>query len=296
VQPLAKLRRKPRRVVNDGELDSHALAHMRMLYDPCSAELAESVYSGDKGYVNRFKSDFSVGGNAGTVATAIFIYPGAGLMGTIETATPATSQIFTLNNSGVPGVSYLISNASKIRTVASCVVVSPLSSPNNAVGQIHYGVIPANSIISGGSYSINGLLSLCTQRVSAANALTNPLEVKWSPGGFDDRYSQITNDDPSDRNEILIIGYGLTPTTGLALRRIDITEWVPLQNTGIAFDGTATKKSRCDINCVIRNLKRKDSNWWWSLGQKALGGIALMSQAYMSGGLVGVTRKALQFV
>lgn len=278
-------------------LDEAAYKHLAMLYDPCGADLDESVYGGDKGYVNRFKTDFAIGGGAGTTSVALFFIPGSGLMGNIETGTPGVGQVFTLTNSGVPGASFLTTNASKSRTVAACAVVAPIVSPNVATGQIHYGVVPASTVISGGNYSINGLLTMCTQRCAAANALINPLEVKWSPGGFDDRYSPIsTNDDPSDRNAILIIGLGLPPQTGLTIRRVDITEWAPLQNTGITFDAAAHNRSTCDINCVIRNLRRKDPDWWWSLGRKALGGVRKLSSAYMTGGLVGLANEGLKYV
>lgn len=299
------LRKKPRKSVsrkavvrtNDDQLDAYAAMHARMLYDPCGADLAESVYTGDRGYVNRFKSDFSIGGAAGTTAVALFIYPGTGLMGNIETSTPGTSQVFTLTNSGVPGTGFLVGNATKMRAVASCAVVTPASSPNNATGVINYGVVPASSIVSGGSYSINTLLTLCTQRVSLANACTNPLEIKWSPGGYDDKYAPLfTSDDPTDRNALLIIATGMQSTTGLSVRRVDITEWAPIVGLGVAVDSTSVKKSRCDIACVLRNLKRKDSEWWWSLGRKVLGGAHQVTEAYMSGGLVGAANRVVKFL
>lgn len=299
------VRKKPRKVAgrrsavrsNEDALDSYAAMHARMLYDPCGADLVESVYTGDRGYINRFKSDFTIGGSAGSTAVALFIFPGSGLMGNIETGNPATSQVFTLTNSGVPGTGFLVGNASKMRAVGSCAVITPVSSPNNATGVINYGIVPASCITSGISYPINNLLTLCTQRVSLANACTNPLEIKWSPGGYDDKYSPLFNsDDPTDRNGLLIIATGMQAATGLNVRRVDITEWTPLVGLGVAVDSSAVKKSRCDISCVLRNLKRKDPEWWWALGRKTLGGIQQITEAYMSGGLVGAANRVVKFM
>jgi hypothetical protein len=126
----------------------------------------------------------------------------------------------------------------------------------------------------------------------------NPLEIKWTPGGFDDRYSPVpvTSDDDSDRNLLLVITTGLPPASGIFVRETAITEWTPVAGLGVVIDSTAAKASVCDKDCVLRALKKADANWWWSLGKKTFRITRNVITGYAVGGVPGAVVAAGKFL
>jgi hypothetical protein len=280
------------------DLDLHAKLHALMLYDPCSADLSESVYPGDRGYVNRFTFNQSFGIAPTDTIWAMIIKPGNQVQHASAAAVSTANTTISYSTFGFPGLSFLATNASKSRAIAHCVTIVPNSAPNTATGNIHYGVVNAAAVANGKTVSFDTLISYCTERVSCSQALMAPIEVKWSPGGFDDRYNQFsatlpaTADDDSDRNALIIVMTGYAAGTGAAVKSTSIQEWSPNLSLGVVCDATSVRKSRCDIQCVLRNLKRKDVNWWWKLGTGVAGGAVDTLNAYYSGGPSSALRAA----
>lgn len=278
-------------------LDLPAIKHLNMLVDPCGAELAESVYPGDRGYINRFV----LNGVAGVTAThdswAIIMKPGNGVASYQSVAGAGTASAIGYSNS-FPGTGFAQANASKMRTLAACITVRPIAAPNNATGTIHFGVVNAQTLANGISVSPSILAQYCTDSVSSSQAVINPLEVKWCPGSFDDRYSPpgAVSDDDSDRNVLLIVGIGFPPGTGVQTRMTTILEWAPLAQSGIVADATAVKRSLCDKDCILSKLKAKDPDWWWSLGKKVLRVGKAVATGYGTGGAVGALGAVVRYM
>lgn len=290
VKTVAKTRPRVRRAAADADtLDAHAVAAARMLMDPCGADLAPTVYPGDRGYINRFQSIVpSAGAAAGETATIWVVKPGLGVAwnaGALLATTPVTVG---LTDGQFPGAGST-NTYSKFRCAGFCSVIRPNTAVNNATGMIYYGNIPSTYFTQGRVFGggVSDLLALLTQSVSCAQAVVAPLEVSWSPGAFDDRYAPtagVTSDDDSDRNALVIVAVGMPATTGLNIRNTVIHEWTPGENQAV-IDSTSVNPSKCDFNCVLRNLKRKDANWWWRLGTRAAHGAASILGAYTTGGL-----------
>lgn len=291
VRAAAKKKKNGRRsgAGKEDVLDAHALAAARMLMDPCGADLAPTVYPGDRGYVNRFQSIVaSAGGAAGETATIWVVKPGVGVAWNAGGVLPTSSITVGLTDGQFPGAN-VTNSYSKFRTAGFCSIVRPNTAVNNATGMIYYGNIPSTYFTQGRVFAggVADLLGLLTQSVSCAQAVVSPLEVAWSPGAFDDRYcttSGITSDDDTDRNALVIVAVGMPAATGLNIRNTVIHEWTPGENQAV-IDSTAVNPSRCDFNCVLRNLKRKDANWWWKLGTRAVQSAASVLGAYATGGL-----------
>lgn len=295
---IARRRKRSTQKTNTDGLDPDAAKHAMMLYDPCSAQLAASVYTGDQGYVNRFASYFTIGTAAGETATVIVLKPANGVMYATGAANAASPLTIGYSVASVAGASFLGTNASKQRCVSACLAVRPIAAPNSATGTLYYGVVNAQSVALGTVTSANALIDLCTESVSYSQALMAPLEVKWAPGGFDDRYvAPATNsDDDSDRNVILLVGIGQVAATGLNIREICIQEWIPKVGLGITNNATDIKTSTCDIACVLRNLKRKDTDWWWSLGKSAFKVGKNITNGFFTGGVVGAMGAATKYM
>jgi len=271
-----------------GGLDSHAEAHARMLVDPCNSLLEESVYPGDRGYVNRFQATNSYGVGATSTGFIAVIKPGNACSTNTDLAPGTVSVGLAYNLAAYPGAPFISSNASKTRAVSFCISIRPNAAPNTATGTIYFGIVNAAALPNGLALSPNNAIALCSDSVSASQALLNPLEVKWSPGGFDERYSSNTiSDDDSDRNVLLVVATGLPVASGVNYRMVSIIEWSPQSTLGITNDATSVNRSRNTVQDVTRVLKQKDPAWWWSLGTKVAGAVSATAKGYISGGAVG---------
>jgi hypothetical protein len=232
-------------------LDAYGAMHARLLNDPCGADLCETVYGGDRGYINRFVTNTVLGTGATDTSFVIAIKfgqssayyaSGAGNFG--------ASAVF---GNGVPGAAYLAANSNKVRCAAGCVTIRPNSAPNTSTGSIYYGIVPCSAFPSGANRTVGALAELVSgASIHAAAAIMEPFEVKWSPGGFDTRYAPLfsTADDDSDRNMLLVVGVGLPAGTGITLRTTAVWEWSPIPGGGVAIDATQTTPSSCDIQCA----------------------------------------------
>lgn len=274
------------------DLDSYGLAALKMYDDPCGATLSETIYEGDQGFVNRFVSNFSFITGGGQTSGLCIVRPSIGVASLSAAATATDSQTVTYGDSVMPGAAFLNNNAGKIRCAGFCAIITPQSAPNTATGQIAVGVVPANVFAQASTYTADQVSSYLTEKASASQALVNPYQVKWCPGVMDDRYvsaTGVTGDDDNDRNAIAIAITGLPPATGVNVRLVGIYEWSAVSNIGIAMDATATKRSRCNLACVIRNLKRKSPTWWVELGKT-------VGRGYLDAGLSGAAARAIRYI
>jgi hypothetical protein len=303
-RPAVRRRRAIRATPNNSDtLDIHAAKAAGMLYDPCTADLVPSVYPGDRGYVNRFVFNRNLGTGAGLNSFIYAFKPGNTLAFAAEFTGPDITATVAWGND-VPGASFLggaSATSARSRCTGFCMTARPISSPNLVTGTLHFGIIPAGSLSQGVTVSPNIVAAMCTESVSASQAAMAPLDVKWCPGSFDDRYSPswtagFVGDDDTDRNLIVIVGVGFPTTGGCAFRVTGIHEWSPKVNFGIVTDSTSTKPSRCDKDCVLRKLKEKDPNWWWSIGKKTVGVAKDLISGYYTGGAFGVMGAMAKFV
>ncbi|QKI28956.1 hypothetical protein 2 [Ginkgo biloba narna-like virus] len=278
-----------RQYLPNEKLDLYGKYHAVMLSDPCGADLHPTVYSGDRGYINRFTSNTVVGVGASETTFAYLVKPGNQCIHASAAAASFSSTTLAYAVGSFPGNTFLNTNSSKARAAGFCVTVRPIAAPSVATGTLHFGIVNAASLANGVSLTFDQIIQMCTESVSVSQALMAPLEVKWSPGGFDDRYNSygIITDDDSDRNVLVIVGTGLNAALGCQMKLTAITEWCPRGTVGIVNDSTQVKPSVCDKDCVLRALKAKDHKWWWSLGTKAWKVGKNVAQGYYSGGAIG---------
>lgn len=274
------------------DLDSYGVASMKMFDDPCGATLSETIYEGDMGYVNRFVSNFTLGVGATDTAAGLVIRPGVGVAATATAASSGSIMTFNYGDTVMPGAGYLNSVSTKFRCAGFCAIVTPIASPNNSTGTISVGNIPQSSIPQSSSFSADTVNLNLNEKLSSSQALIAPFQVKWQPGLFDDKYCgsvAVLSDDDTDRNALCIIMTGFPAGSGVNVRLVGIYEWTPIATTGIVIDSTAIKRSRCNLACVLRNLKRKSPTWWFELGRAAVGG-------YIQNGVMGAAAKSIKFL
>lgn len=294
---MAKNVKRKVKVVDSDSLDQWGVGHAKMLYDPCDSLLEESVYPGDRGYVNRFQAVGTYGTGAGATSWITVIKPGNVCSTNFDNVGSAVNNTLAFSKAAYPGATFYAGTTSKVRAVSFCISVRPIASANNATGTIYFGVVNAQTFKNGTVLTNDTAASFLTNSVSSAQALMNPLEIKWSPGGFDDRYADTPNlgDDDNDRNVLIVVGTGFPAASGVQYRMTAITEWAPAGTFGIIQDATATGRSRNDIHAVTKALKNKDPNWWWSLGRKTLGLTKAVVGGYAAGGAIGALGSAVKF-
>lgn len=281
---------------NPMNIDQAALAHARLLADPCGADLEPTVFPGDRGYINRFVRNSVAGGSVGATSFIYIVKPGNALGHVSDNTSSSAGQLIAFGNGNFPGNSFFSTNAAKQRCAAFCATIRPIAAPNTATGTIHFGIVSAAALLNGATISADTAVGYCTESVSASQALMAPLDVKWVPGSFDDRYCpQGVTDDDSDRNVLLVVGTGFPSTSGVQIRETAVIEWSPKTGLGIAIDATSTKESACDKECVIKYLNSKDKDWWWNLGKKALNITKGVTTGYFSGGVVGAIGSLVKY-
>jgi len=277
---------------NGDDLDSYGIAAMKMFDDPCGATISESVYEGDSGYLNRFVANFTVAAGAGETAGILVIRPGVGVACNVSAVAASTGLSISFVDTQMPGAGFLNTNSTKFRCAGFCAIVTPTASPNNATGTIGCGNLPCSSLPQGGAITAEQVLFNVNEKVSASQALIAPLQVKWQPGLFDDKYcpaTGVTTDDDTDRNALVLAFTGFPAGSGVQVRLVGIYEWTPFPTIGISIDSTAIKRSRCNLACVLRNLKRKSPTWWLELG-KAVG------RGYIEAGISGAASRAIRYM
>jgi hypothetical protein len=292
----ARPKMKPAKTVGEDVLDLDAAKAAAMYYDPCNAALVPSVYPGDRGYMGRWTSTLVAGGAAGETATIWVAKPGVNVGWNAASNVAAGPVVVGLTDVQMPGAGFLNATAGKIRCPGFCSSIRPNASVNNATGMINYGILPANMVTQGVGMNVDTLVPLLTNRVACSQAVINPLEICWSPGPYDDRYcipTGVTADDDFDRNILVVIATGLPPGTGLDIRNTGIYEWSPFANN---IDATSVNPSRCDFKCILRNLKKKDSNWWWTLGKRTAKTLGSIVGAYTTGGVGAAAIKMASYV
>jgi len=273
--------------VEEDTLDEHARKAALMYVDPCGADLVPTVYPGDRGYINRFNSVFEVATGATQTCGMWLAKPGVGVaynVGLLNASGTAGTVAFV--DTQMPGAGFMNSNARKFRCAGFCTAIRVNATVNSATGAFYYGIIPAQSLVEGFGFSaLESIIPLLTNVVSASQVAVAPLEICWSPGAFDDRYVQatgVTGDDDSDRNILVVIGIGLPAASGYNVRNTAIYEWTP---TATTIDSTSVGPSRCDFGCILRNLKRKNPDWWFKLGQRGVSVAGNILGAYSTGGV-----------
>lgn len=287
-RPKAKVVQVPRNIPGN-LLDAAGRKAAHMLFDPCGAMLEESAYGGERGFINRFVRTGTHGTSAGQTAS-VFIYKPGNALSSFHSVIDDVTNFTVAYGTSFPGQGYLNANGTKARAVSFCTIVRPVASPTNATGSIHFGIIAASALAQGATTNISALVSMLPQTVGVTNALYNPLEIKWVPGNNDGSYSPlsgITSDDDTDRNLLVVVVRGVPAASGVQFKETAIMEWVPNVASGISTDLTQPRSTRNDINDVLRALKNKDPNWWWSLGMKAFSLGKKAAAGYATGGLAG---------
>lgn len=237
-------RRRPRRQrvsrsIPTGMLSKKQVEHATLLQRPFVAPASGAnlgYYSGEQGTINRFVVDFGLGTGAAQTALAIVLHPNTGYF--YSTAVAASTTAITVtpawNSTYSPGYTYLNTNASKQRALASAIKFAvPSLSVTTLTGEFAIGVVSYDT-----ATSFTTIDQFFTHAASRANLSKDYHEVRWYPGAFDDKYSTVsasaTGTDGSDTNVVFLVMRGLPASTPTSIQFTSVVEWTPKPGTGVA--------------------------------------------------------------
>lgn len=249
----ARVRNGPPMVEGEARVDGH----VKMILDPCNANLMKTAYRGQDGFIQRFSNlnNFTI--EAPSTAFLIVYYPGYNNAYFVQGDPSVT---FTVAYGGYPGPgnAFLTANAGSQRVVSACIDFAYTGTELARQGIVYSGVL--KSSVFGTAVSINTVQTLLGHGVRTPDA---SLETKWVPSPTDEEYWQPGVAAPSndDGNVIVIAGSGLPSGYGFAIKQTLIAEWLP--KTGLGF--AAVTPSSADPSAGLERVRSKLSqfgNWW----------------------------------
>lgn len=171
-------------------LDGAALAHAKLLADPCQGKIVPAAYPNPGGgCLQRFRSIFTVGTGAGETCGLVHWVPGTNEYYANGAATATTSYLPTSGTvfQGLAGVAGTGCSLTTFRCVAACLKVIPNASEMNRSGICYAGQTT-------GDFYGNNLGSTTTIQGSVASLPVSTrvpaksLDVLWTPSASDQQF------------------------------------------------------------------------------------------------------------
>lgn len=281
---------------NRRQLDTYARDYAALVADPCGARLVEGVYpGGGGGIVSRFESDFIMANGATDTGACVAFTPGfnselAGLVGgMMQTPTiPLTTDVqvisFTNNFNSAPGFTFLANNAKAFRSVSACLQISWPGSELNRQGIVGMGQTTLSNTL-GGTVTTANLRVLSTH---VGRMPEDVLEIVLRPTEASQRWcdptlsptlavvQEVWGDSPC----LFVTVAGIPANVGVRIRLVNIVEWIPASNTGVAGTQPMATRSKNTFTEVLQYLESAMNNKWV---RKA----GLMALNYATGGIGG---------
>lgn len=221
-------------------LDSAALAHAKLIADPCNAPLAHPVYpGGDAGYLVRVDSFLTYGGTGSAINGVLHYTPGymnaSGTELLVMQSTLPNNPVALSASSSAPGKTFLSTNSQGIRCVAACVKVSYPGVESNRSGRLHFGHTNAGVLDLADTPDIDGTAPLLPHY---SRTPTDNIEIMWKPGEADAEFNDpnATADAAirDRKSSITIVWAGIPQGVGLVFHFTAVYEWTPRAGFGLS--------------------------------------------------------------
>lgn len=253
--------RRPRRPRAMG-LDAGAIAHRRLLLDPCNAALSGPAYSGmGSGQFRRYRKVIVAEGSS--VEGCYVFQPGTNTFwkGSHVAATAGTN--YTFNGVAIFDDGAIFNGLTNIRCVAGCVKVRYIGAESDRAGVVGLLASPAAYWAPGNTSSASNDLT-CTPVVNRVGEVQH--EVKFVPGGGDEEFTVgsqpgTIRGPPSDRGT-MVVAYRAVPAQTI---QFEITVVLEIEQANVE-GGVVTAVppvSNFTLNQLLRSLGPVSS---WAYG------------------------------
>jgi len=264
---------------------------LRLVTDPCGAELVHGYATTTEGVVQRFnrfitptvttENNFAFIFNPASQSSSSFA---AGITQKTSTGT----GVPTTTASGGPGDTFLNAQADSVGTLAACMEVLYTGKLVDRQGYIGVCQMPyhvAQDIILG-TTDLPTLLAYC-QHVTPVPS--HSVEVKWSPSirAFTGQLGNSETDGSGD-NCLMVVAIGVNPTQ-FVVKFTSVVEYAPKFALGLPAP-RATKSIPVGAGERIVTALDRMGTWWHNVGNAA-------AAAYrMGGSMVYAANQASRFV
>lgn len=261
-------------------LDAYAIAHARLLNDPCYGRLAHPIYNtADGGCLSRFEAEYTVGNGAGATGAIIAFVPGGLARSVFGNVTPITTDATATllsNGSGsvtAPGYSFLQSTASAVRPVAACLQIAWPGTELNRQGFVALGQATGSLVTQALTTNVT-VASLRPVAHLRSRMPESMVEVKWRPNAGDADWTDpntATADGDLQKKGAIFAAISNLPAdlTGARVRLIAVYEWQPKSAQGMSSNADDRARSRNTLTDVVNALDKNGPDWAYEIGRTA---------------------------
>nr|WRQ65661.1 hypothetical protein [Tolivirales sp.] len=276
--------RKQVRVARPRVVDDNELKLLRLIMDPCSADLVNGYALSTRGVVQRYSSVFSITGtNTTQGAVAIFPCDYAGGAIRMYSSTASSTALPTPVVRPLPGQAAIDAVADNVTTLAACVQVIYTGTELDRKGYIGVGQGPFGGLLDTfvttgpGPANFDNVLASCQMVTRTPDS---PVELKWSPtvSNFNGGQGVEEAGYSTSNNGLFFVVNGI-PTTDYMFKVTVVYEWMPKATIGMPLPPVG-RTIRPGTAERITSALNSAGMWWNNLMQ--LGG-ATSSMLEMAG-------------
>lgn len=269
---------------------------LKLIADPCGAELVHGFATSMEGVVQRFNRFITPAATTETAFAYIFnpashIATGgaAAITQKLAVGTGAPTNVQT----GGPGEAFLEANSDYAAPLAACVEVLYTGKLVDRQGYI--GVCQVNAQvaldIASGTTDLPTLLTYCQH---VAPVPSHSVEVKWSPSirNFTSQNATSEGGSSTQDNCIIVVAVGVEPSKFVA-KFTTVYEYLPKFTLGLPAP-RVTKTIPVGAGERIVSALDRAGTWWHNLGNAAAAAYRMGGSAIYAAGQVGRTVRAAQ--
>lgn len=268
--------KRPTRIARPRIVDDNELKLLKLIMDPCSADLINGYALSTRGVVHRYSSVFSVTGT-NTTQSAVSIFPcdyGASAI-RMYSAGSSGAALPTPVTRALPGQVALDAAYDNITTLAACVQVIYTGTELERSGYVGVGQGSTSGLLDTfvftgpGPATFDNVLSSCQMVTRTPDS---PVELKWAPtiSNFNGAQGVEENGYSTSNNGLFFVVNGVN-TTNYMFKVTIVYECLPKTTIGMPFPAVG-RTIRPGAAERITSALNSAGMWWNNLMQ--LGGAA----------------------
>jgi hypothetical protein len=265
---------------------------VRLITDPCEAEMAHGYALSTEGIVQRFTQYLTpVATTETSFAYAIqpANYSTSGIRQVLGTG---TGTLGSLTQSALPGQAFIDANADAVSTLACCVEVLYTGTLTNRKGYIAVAQGPATVITDATNTGTNTFGQLVSLASAVAPVPSSSVSVKWSPTVAQFNGSQNAredNDTGFQGNALMVACIGVNPND-FVVRVTVVYEYAPKIGLGMPL-ARVTRVTPPAIGERITSYLDRLGVWWHNIGTAAAAASRMGNKmVYGAGQVAGFAR------
>jgi len=259
---------------------------LRLIMDPCEAEMAHGYALSTEGIVQRFTQYYTPTATTETsFSYAVFptFYNTGGVYQNLGSGTGAIGTTVTAQ---LPGQTFLDANADTISTLAACVEVLYTGTVVNRKGYIAVAQGNTSAIIDAVSTATNTFSGLVALSNAAAPIPSSTVAVRWSPtvSNFNGSANAAETSAITSTNGVLVTAVGVNPSD-FVVRVTIVYEYTPKIGLGQPL-ARVSRTTPPGVGERITSALDRYGHWWHNVGMAAAAASRMGNQVFYGAGQV----------